>query len=59
MTHNGIMVKCIGIWETEGKCQNFVDTSYHPLLCRDCDAKRIAHIDKRFKDTMGSWNGGT
>jgi hypothetical protein len=45
-------MKCIGIWETEGKCQNEVDQSYHPFLCHGCDMIRIAHLDECFKKLM-------
>ena len=56
MSIDDTMKKCIGIWETEGKCQNVVDTRCHPILCKNCNEIRIKHLNKQFEELEQQMN---
>ena len=44
------MKKCIGFGDNQNKCNNNAGKDLRgPLWCKECNDKRIAHIDKQLK----------
>lgn len=41
------MSKCVGY---NKKCENEIDKTYHPFLCRECNKLRIQHINKQMEE---------
>lgn len=50
------MKKCVDIWKTEGKCQNVVDTTRHPIFCKSCNEIRIEYLNKQFEELERQMN---
>lgn len=41
---------CIGFGETEGKCTRPAGCPHSPLWCVECNAARMAYIDRRLEE---------